>query len=95
MVSKKRIFSKKNVNANPLDKRNALDGLLGKLDSQLNSEQQRGTTFKRALRSDPIMPSGINQLGQRGAGKTINRLVNPAMNPFSSQILSPKKPRKV
>ncbi len=62
-------------------KRSALDGLLGKLDSQLNSEQR----FKRSLRSDPIMPSGINQLG--GAGKSNLRGLrsNPNVDPLSMQ----------
>lgn len=84
----------------PLDKRTALDGLLGKLDSQLNSEQQKRVSFNRALRTerlrqDPIMPSGNATLGQRGAGKTMNANPNrnpfTQLNPFSSQILNPKK----
>ncbi len=85
-----RFFSKKNENANPLDKRNALDGLLGKLDSQLNSEQQRGTSFKRSNRSDPIMPSGINQLGQRGAGKQMNPFASPTLRSNSNPINPPR-----
>lgn len=86
-----RFFSKKNESGLPLDsKRNALDGLLGKLDSQLNSERQ----FKRSSRSDPIIPSGINQ----GSALAGNPLVSPnrmaGNNPFQQIQPIQIKPKK-